>query len=112
MISFLDRCIFSVCLEFDGGRRLTHGASSPRPIRRMYNACAEEISKLHERLNGLVFSNQEDGSGEYGEKTWQHAFAMVEEAVGCGYALQMNKKSKVSYRPAFCETLAVYPSPS
>eukprot|EP00903_Cladosiphon_okamuranus_P012780 g11945.t1 len=70
-------------------------AGAAPPVHAKSARSAEEISKLHERLNGLVFSNQEDGSGEYGEKTWRHAFAMVQEAVGCGYALQMNKKSKL-----------------
>ncbi|CAB1120131.1 unnamed protein product [Ectocarpus sp. CCAP 1310/34] len=44
-------------------------------------ARSAEILKLHDRLNGLVFPNLEDGSGEYGDKTWRKAFEMVEEAV-------------------------------
>eukprot|EP00903_Cladosiphon_okamuranus_P009907 g9408.t1 len=67
---------------------------------RVWDRSAEGLAKLLECTNGLVFPNCEDGHGEYaveeyGQKTWDKAFEMIDATVGCGYKLQMNKKSKL-----------------
>lgn len=63
----------------------------------------EEISALLQRLRNLDFPNLEDGSGKHGSKTWDKAFEMVQNTVGCGFELKMNKKTRVRFGPALLQ---------